>query len=92
MKRVVEISLKEKEGLVLEVKDYGSGIAEDILPHIFDPFYTTKDFRNGTGLGLSTAKSIIEKDFGGSIAAKSDLHGTVLTALFSGERIGRSLK
>ena len=42
----------------LSVKDTGSGISESILPHIFEPFYSTKGV-NGTGLGLSTVYGIV---------------------------------
>ncbi len=55
------------------VKDNGTGIPEDDLPHIFDPFYTKKASGKGLGLGLSIAYNII-KDFGGSIHAESIQH------------------
>ncbi len=42
------------------VKDTGTGITEKDLPHIFEPFYTTKDEGYGVGLGLSTLYGIVE--------------------------------
>lgn len=53
----------------LVVRDYGCGIAAENLPHIFDPFYTTKpgpdaSGKGGTGLGLSLCKEIIEAHSG----------------------------
>jgi len=48
----------------IAVQDSGEGIPEDVLPHIFDPYFTTKS--NGTGLGLATAHSIV-KNHGGLI-------------------------
>ncbi|KMQ52212.1 PAS/PAC sensor hybrid histidine kinase [Chitinispirillum alkaliphilum] len=53
----------------LSFSDTGTGIPEEKLPHIFDPFYTTKP--NGHGLGLSTCYSIIHRH-GGSIEVESE--------------------
>jgi signal transduction histidine kinase len=52
------------------VRDRGVGIPEHVLPHIFLPFFTTKDPAHGTGLGLSISRSIVER-FHGDIAAAS---------------------
>ncbi|MCF7760874.1 MAG: PAS domain S-box protein [Cephaloticoccus sp.] len=45
--------------LVIEVTDTGSGIPPEVLPHIWDSFFTTKGEGKGTGLGLSTVRSIV---------------------------------
>jgi two-component system sensor histidine kinase HydH len=50
------------------VRDQGAGIAEADLPHVFEPYFTTK--RSGTGLGLAIARNIVEA-LGGTIAVKS---------------------
>lgn len=63
------ISASDDEVTVV-VADEGSGIAPDILPYIFRPFYTTKG--NGTGLGLSLARRIVE-DHGGHLDVTSAL-------------------
>ena len=63
--------------VVLEVSDTGCGIPQQELAKIFDPFFSTKGAGNGTGLGLTTANSII-KSHGGSIDVLSrPSHGTV---------------
>jgi len=59
--------------VLVEVGDTGSGIAEAILPKIFDPFFSTKEVGKGTGLGLSTVYGII-KQTGGFIYVDSVLH------------------
>jgi signal transduction histidine kinase len=54
----------EKSCLVIAVEDTGTGIAPEDLPHIFEPFYTTKKEGYGVGLGLSTVYGIIEQHSG----------------------------
>ena len=51
-------------------QDDGPGISPEILPHIFDPFYTTKRPGRGTGLGLSICKAVL-KEHGGNVEASS---------------------
>jgi PAS domain S-box-containing protein len=48
----------------LSVRDNGSGIAPEHLPHIFEPYFTTKGLGKGTGLGLATVDSIIKEHEG----------------------------
>jgi PAS domain S-box-containing protein len=50
--------------LVLQVKDTGTGIPPEILPRIWEPFFTTKGTDKGTGLGLSTVRGIVETHHG----------------------------
>lgn len=52
--------------------DTGEGIASDILPRIFEPFYTTRPVGEGTGLGLSVSLGIVQ-DHGGSIQVSSEV-------------------
>jgi two-component system, cell cycle sensor histidine kinase and response regulator CckA len=56
--------------VVFSVSDTGPGIDPSILPHIFEPFYTTKEEGRGTGLGLSISKTILTEG-GGSIEVHS---------------------
>ncbi|MDQ1671669.1 MAG: hypothetical protein QOC98_231 [Frankiaceae bacterium] len=62
--------------LVVEVADDGPGIPSDVLPRIFDAFFTTKDVGAGTGLGLENAKRIVCKRHRGEIEPVSSSEGT----------------
>jgi two-component system, cell cycle sensor histidine kinase and response regulator CckA len=50
--------------LVLHIEDTGTGISPEILAHMWEPFFTTKENGKGTGLGLSTVRGIIENHHG----------------------------
>ena len=56
--------------VVISIRDRGTGIASEDMPHIFDPYFTTR--RAGTGLGLPISKNIIE-GLGGTLAVDSEL-------------------
>jgi two-component system cell cycle sensor histidine kinase/response regulator CckA len=56
---------------ILSVTDTGTGIDKETLGHIFEPFFTTKELGHGTGLGLSSAKSVIEGS-GGAIRVDAE--------------------
>jgi signal transduction histidine kinase len=64
---------------VVSVSDTGSGISEEVLPRLFEPFMTTK--REGMGVGLSICKTIVEAH-GGSIWAQNN-EGPGATFAFS---------
>jgi two-component system NtrC family sensor kinase len=54
--------------VVVTVRDWGIGIASEDVPHVFDPYFTTR--RAGTGLGLPISRNIIE-GLGGSVGVSS---------------------
>ena len=68
--------------VTVEVADDGSGIPPEILPRIFEPFYTTKDQGKGTGLGLSTVYGIVKQSGGYVFAAPREEGGTAFTLWF----------
>jgi two-component system, cell cycle sensor histidine kinase and response regulator CckA len=59
-----EKGLDGKRCAAIFVTDAGTGISLDVIPHIFEPFYTTKEQGKGTGLGLSVVYSIVERSGG----------------------------
>jgi len=78
-----EIAATELEGarpgsfLVLHVQDTGTGIPPEVLAHIWEPFFTTKESGKGTGLGLSTVRGIVENHSGFVTVATTPGKGTV---------------
>lgn len=59
----------------LSVRDSGPGIPPDVLPHIFEPFFSTKEVGKGTGLGLAIVHGIVTRS-GGTIEVKTGKDGT----------------
>jgi len=59
----------EREKVYIDIKDTGSGIPEDKLKELFNPFFTTKEPGKGTGLGLFIVRQVVEKN-GGRIYLK----------------------
>jgi len=57
----------EMERVVLYVDDSGPGVPEEFLGRVFDPFFSTKGAGEGTGLGLSVCRKLME-DHGGEIS------------------------
>jgi signal transduction histidine kinase len=59
------------ERVEIEVEDDGAGIPAERLPHVFEPFYTSKEAGRGSGQGLAIARDIIERGHGGRISVHS---------------------
>jgi PAS domain S-box-containing protein len=76
---------KVPAGAIIKIADDGPGIPEDVQPHLFQPFFTTKG-EHGTGLGLWVSRGIINKH-GGTIAMSSEMdqeaHGTVVSVFLA---------
>ena len=59
----------KKNHIIIKIKDNAHGIANSALPHIFEPYFTTKDKSKGTGLGLNITYNLVTKGMDGSIEA-----------------------
>jgi PAS domain S-box-containing protein len=76
----ITINVKDTQSdIVIEVSDNGGGIEEEIMSKIFDPYFSTKDDKNGTGLGLYMSKTIIEDHCKGQIEVKNIDKGAKFT-------------
>ncbi len=67
----IAVAFPSPDEITVAVRDSGCGISPDVMPHIFEPFYTTKKEGKGTGLGLAVVYGIIERHGG-----KIDVHST----------------
>ncbi|MGA2201385.1 MAG: ATP-binding protein [Terriglobales bacterium] len=75
----------------IQVRDDGAGIAPDVLPHIFEPFLTTKESGHGVGLGLAISRGILERH-DGRIEVASELgRGTTFTITLPNQAPAASL-
>ncbi len=63
----------------IEISDTGPGIPKEVLPHIFEPFYTTKEQGKGTGLGLSMVYGIVKNHHGSIRVASTPGQGATFT-------------
>jgi polar amino acid transport system substrate-binding protein len=69
----------ENGDVVLEIRDEGEGIAPEHVPHLTDPFFTTKREQGGTGLGLSVSAGIVKEHRGSLEFTSSVGQGTTVT-------------
>lgn len=76
----ISIICKDSEdGAAIDICDNGGGIPDDILPKIFDPYFSTKIEKNGTGLGLYMSKLIIEDHHNGYLEVINTDYGICFT-------------
>jgi len=82
----IAISLKRSHGhIVITITDNGGGISDEVMPKIFDPYFTTKHKSEGTGLGLYVSKLIIEHTMNGSLEVANVDDGACFTIILDSE-------
>jgi two-component system NtrC family sensor kinase len=80
--RISVTGRREKNSVLIEITDTGIGIAQKDLPHIVEPFFTTKEVGQGTGLGLSICYGIMELHNGQLSIESEPGKGTVVSLSF----------
>jgi len=78
-KKIIITTYDKDTTTFIKINDTAGGISDEIIDKIFEPYFTTKESSNGTGLGLHIAKTIIEKHIQGSIKVENNKLGAIFT-------------
>ena len=82
--KTIEIKIIQERNIVkVTIEDNAGGIPENIIENIFNPYFSTKNKKNGTGLGLYMSKIIIEEHMQGKLNATNTNKGALFTLEFS---------
>jgi two-component system C4-dicarboxylate transport sensor histidine kinase DctB len=77
----LEVAARRQDDMVaIEVRDHGTGLADEARHHLFEPFYTTKPAGEGLGLGLAISLTIVES-YGGTLSAHNAADGGAVFVL-----------
>jgi len=74
---------KQNNKYILEISDNGGGIPEDIIKDIFNPYFSTKTKKDGTGLGLYMSKTIIEEHCNGELSVMNTEDGALFRVVLN---------
>ncbi len=72
----------DEDHIIMEIRDNGSGISEEDIPHIFEPFFSTKQHTSGIGLGLAIVHGIVQSHKGKVDVTSAVGKGTTITISF----------
>jgi C4-dicarboxylate-specific signal transduction histidine kinase len=71
------VSYRQSNKIFLEISDNARGVPQNIIHKIFDPYFSTKKQKDGTGLGLYMSKMIVEDNCGGKLSVTNNKQGAV---------------
>jgi C4-dicarboxylate-specific signal transduction histidine kinase len=86
--RILMLATVVPNGVRIDVEDNGGGIAPDVIGKIFEPYFTTKDEGQGTGIGLYMSKMIVESYLRGHMEASNTADGARFTVELSTKPVG----
>ena len=76
----ITVTVREESGkITISVQDNGCGIPEENQHKIFEPYFSTKEKKRGTGLGLALVQFIVEQEHGGKTSFKTSTEGTIFS-------------
>ena len=78
-KKISIVCKKNRDSFIISISDNAGGIKDEVISKIFDPYFSTKKAKNGTGLGLYMSKVIINEHLDGEIFAKNIDYGAEFT-------------
>ena len=78
------------DSTVLEIEDSAGGIEPVLIEKIFEPYFSTKEEKNGTGLGLYMSKTIIEDHAKGRLLVANTANGACFTIVFALQEEGEN--
>lgn len=87
--RVEVRAVVKDDGVELVVQDNGPGVPAELRGEIFEPLFTTREASQGTGLGLSLARDIVQGDFGGHLELVDSERGACFVARFPRQQTAR---
>lgn len=78
-KQIKIYTTEDTQNIYIDIKDNGGGVKKENINKVFQPYFTTKDEHNGTGLGLYMSQTLARKHLHGDLTIKNSIHGAILT-------------